>query len=77
MKPKQKLTVKQKKVLNFIIEYQEAHDGISPSLREVADAFDCHVQSVNQKMLSLMQKGYLSWKEPDRRRKIKILAAAE
>jgi len=52
------LTPKQKKVLDFIIEYSSSHD-YAPSLREIAEYINKSLSSVQHLVNVLQNKGYL------------------
>ncbi|MCM8788107.1 MAG: transcriptional repressor LexA, partial [Candidatus Omnitrophica bacterium] len=69
---KQSLTPKQKKILNFIINYTKKHD-YAPSLEEIAKHFRLKaISTIHQYIETLKNKGYLK-KEENKARSIKPL----
>jgi len=59
MAAKETLTPKQKKVLDFIITFNEKN-GYSPSLGETAHRFKKSIPTIHQFINSLAEKGYLT-----------------
>jgi len=62
MPERKSLTRRQKEVLSFVGEYLEEH-GISPTLKEIADAMQVSKITVHEHVKALVAKGYLK-KEP-------------
>jgi len=54
----QKLTARQKEVLEFIAEHSREH-GYSPTLREIAEEFHLSVKAVHDHVAALTGKGYI------------------
>ncbi len=52
------LSSKQKEILDFISEYQK-HNGLGPTLDEIAKFFDKTVPTIHQHIQALRVKGYL------------------
>ena len=56
------MTKKQEKVLDFIKRYHKVH-SFSPTLREIAESFEIHINAARQHVLLLEKKGVITRKE--------------
>lgn len=67
------LTRRQREVIHAILEYQLAHEGRSPSLRELRDALGVgSTATVSAHLGNLERKGYISV-EPFQARSIRLI----
>lgn len=60
MKKTRRLTGKQKLILEYIKDYKSQNDGNSPSLRDIADYFNCSVGAIVGHLAALRHKGFIS-----------------
>ncbi len=59
-----------KRVFEFLVKYKQLHDGLSPSIREIARACALHPSSVTYHLLRLEGEGLIRLKG---RRSIEVI----
>lgn len=65
---------RQMALLRFIAGYMEAHGGIAPTYREMADGIGASAPSVVQRMLTRLEERGRLRRMPNRERAIELLA---
>ena len=69
------ITDRQKEVLSFISSYTEAN-GYPPTVREISEHFEISIRAVQDHILALQKKGFLSQAQK-RARSIKVLSDSD
>ena len=69
------ITDRQKEVLTFISSYTEAN-GYPPTVREISEHFEISIRAVQDHILALQKKGFLSQAQK-RARSIKVLSDSD
>ena len=62
------LTPRERKYLNFIKAYKDAHGGIGPLYRDYREVLGDPTTSVQSALVQLREKGYVHWPKRDVRR---------
>ena len=67
------MTARQRKILNYIAAYQAAHDGVSPSIREMAEALLIRSIGGLSRQLRVLEAHGLIHRRPGASRSITII----
>ncbi|MCK6580628.1 MAG: helix-turn-helix domain-containing protein [Anaerolineae bacterium] len=63
-------------IYKFIVRYMEEHDGLSPSLREIADGCHYHHSTVDRYLLMLEMQGRVK-RDAHRARSIRLVKSSD
>ena len=69
------ITERQQQVLNFISDYT-AENGYPPTVREISEHFGISIRAIQDHLIALQKKGYLSQAQK-RSRSIKVLSDSQ